>query len=123
MIRRPPTSTLTDPPFPYTTLFRSPYIASAEQLAPEPGHRAGERLRDELRGNLGADITQMRVVELARDLPARAVALNRRRGRSEEHPSELQSLMRISYAVLCLKNKTTQLQTPITHTHVAVSHK
>src|SRR3546814_1474022 len=82
----------------HTTL---PYIASAEQLAPEPGHRAGERLRDELRGNLGADITQMRVVELARDLPARAVALDR----SEEHTSELQSLMRISYAVFCLKKK------------------
>src|SRR3546814_2876233 len=79
MIRRPPRSTRTDTLFPYTTLFRS--IPSDD-----PGPRADPRL-DPLRQS---------------DLECRA----RRAGlRSEEHTSELQSLMRISYAVFCLKKK------------------
>src|SRR3546814_10131963 len=78
MVRRPPRSTRTDTLFPYTTLFRS------------RGQGAGAE-------------------------PARAVGLDEDRaaarhfghivGRSEEHTSELQSLMRISYAVFCLKKK------------------
>src|SRR3546814_4558658 len=78
MIRRPPRSTRTDTLFPYTTLFRS-----------LPG-RHGDR-RGRSRDPAGAH-----------DHPRGA-----RRGRSEEHTSELQSLMRISYAVFCLKKKTT----------------
>src|SRR3546814_13518793 len=78
MIRRPPRSTRTDTLFPYTTLFRSP----ARQRAPDAGGAARP----------------------AGDHDPRPVG--RRRGsRSEEHTSELQSLMRISYAVFCLKKK------------------
>src|SRR3546814_8801017 len=85
MIRRPPRSTLTDTLFPYTTLFRSPASAAASDR--RLCRRRTRRRRDQVR---------------------RA----RRRGqarttdpRSEEHTSELQSLIRISYAVFCLKKK------------------
>src|SRR3546814_1008526 len=86
MIRRPPRSTRTDTLFPYTTLFRS--------RAP---FRPRARPRD--RGD-GAD----RFEGGDRTYRVR-VRRSRRRGRSEEHTSELQSLMRISYAVFCLKKK------------------
>src|SRR3546814_10015341 len=83
MIRRPPRSTRTDTLFPYTTLFRSP-----------------ERLVEHL----------TELVQLARGLRLRMIAhdANSIRLRSEEHTSELQSLMRISYAVFCLKKKKQQ---------------
>src|SRR3546814_5079581 len=78
MIRRPPRSTRTDTLFPYTTLFRS--------------HR------QHCRGTTG------RRTSTSRGPPARQCpAADREHGRSEEHTSELQSLMRISYAVFCLK--------------------
>src|SRR3546814_3126231 len=86
MIRRPPRSTRTDTLFPYTTLFRSlqrPALRNAPddgRYHPNPVQRRHER-----------------------------PALSRygaRHDRSEEHTSELQSLMRISYAVFCLKKKT-----------------
>src|SRR3546814_7975418 len=80
MIRRPPRSTRTDTLFPYTTLFRSPARGRA---------RARGRGDEDLREHAGR---------------ARAPR-GARRGRSEEHTSELQSLMRISYAVFCLKKK------------------
>src|SRR3546814_5108829 len=88
MIRRPPRSTRTDTLFPYTTLFRSAGGAL------RPGERDGRLLPDRSRGR-------------SRFLLAQAGG---RRGgdRSEEHTSELQSLMRISYAVFCLKKKTKQ---------------
>src|SRR3546814_9942780 len=87
MIRRPPRSTRTDTLFPYTTLFRSLHPVLRDQ----PG-----------RGDLGLSL---------RDIPdrgarARPIA-GQRDARSEEHTSELQSLMRISYAVFCLKKKNT----------------
>src|SRR3546814_1666256 len=85
MIRRPPGSTRTDTLFPYTTLFRS-------HAARLPRNRAG-RLRERPGLAEGALAAPLR--------PAR----RRARGRSEEHTSELQSLMRISYAVFCLKKK------------------
>src|SRR3546814_7181347 len=75
MIRRPPRSTRTDTLFPYTTLFRSSERARAH-LPVLGGH-------------------------VARDQPVIARDISR----SEEHTSELQSLMRISYAVFCLKKK------------------
>src|SRR3546814_4207409 len=78
MIRRPPRSTRTDTLFPYTTLFRS-------VLA---GNAAIERSR-----------------ERRRPIGTKSLALRRQHLRSEEHTSELQSLMRISYAVFCLKKK------------------
>src|SRR3546814_2189683 len=82
MIRRPPRSTRTDTLFPYTTLFRS-----GRDNAEESGIDQGARRRDQGQGQ------------------------GRRSGRqprSEEHTSELQSLMRISYAVFCLKKKKTR---------------
>src|SRR3546814_2083068 len=86
MIRRPPRSTRTDTLFPYTTLFRS--------LSTPPIPRPGARFR------------------ATRPAPA-ARAANTSTAtarRSEEHTSELQSLMRISYAVFCLKKKNKQKQ-------------
>src|SRR3546814_4959702 len=126
MVRRPPRSTRTDTLFPYTTLFRSIYagvpsvtlaIAFFQFDGPTPSLPGG-------------------IVELARIGPARIIGKEttilsnsgrailvghafRRETyapcRSEEHTSELQSLMRISYAVFCLKKKTSQhfINTPI----------
>src|SRR3546814_6489297 len=90
MIRRPPRSTRTDTRFPYTTLFRSDAAAEHGLLAEQVG------LALFLEGGLdhaGAAAADRRGVGQA-DLE-----------RSEEHTSELQSLMRISYAVFCLKKK------------------
>src|SRR3546814_2137020 len=86
MIRPPPRSTRTDTLFPYTTLFRSPGRARSVRCTPSSR------------------------------IPTRAVSFRRgtsrrtrpRSIRSEEHTSELQSLMRISYAVFCLKKKKTK---------------
>src|SRR3546814_2268197 len=87
MIRRPPRSTRTDTLFPYTTLFRSHSISSAD--TPLPHRRShGKALLSDAHGRLTRD-----------DAP----------DRSEEHTSELQSLMRISYAVFCLKKKNRQI--------------
>src|SRR3546814_6778286 len=101
MIRRPPRSTRTDTLFPYTTLFRS-------NVSPEgrfQSHVEAEvedvavlddvllALRPHLAGFLGAILAAAADEVLVGD------------GRSEEHTSELQSLMRISYAVFCLKKK------------------
>src|SRR3546814_12173791 len=105
MIRRPPRSTRTDTLFPYTTLFRS-----AKQFL--ASRRREGRRRDRF---------PRRRLAAARASPRHSSACSRRaswlhvRGippaagtpaRSEEHTSELQSLMRISYAVFCLKKKT-----------------
>src|SRR3546814_1483640 len=90
MIRRPPRSTRTDTLFPYTTLFRSRRLRDIEIARPQDPRRP-RRVVPELRA------------AGFRRHPHRAAA----RGRSEEHTSELQSLMRISYAVFCLKKKTT----------------
>src|SRR3546814_7593700 len=80
MIRRPPRSTRTDTLFPYTTLFRS-----------------GAHCAVRLRGQRSA--VHIRPTRDRRGAGLRAIP------RSEEHTSELQSLMRISYAVFCLKKK------------------
>src|SRR3546814_9664368 len=88
MIRRPPRATRTDTPFPYTTLFRSRSTA----------------------------ISAHREFQLARK-NGQMHFLRRRSGarfhRSEEHTSELQSLMRISYAVFCLKKKHNNKLSPL----------
>src|SRR3546814_3416320 len=91
MIRRPPRSTRTDTLFPYTTLFRSmaSFISSIVNRAPLPFTIPRRSSHELLRGAGGA-------------MPAAVAAVIRR---SEEHTSELQSLMRISYAVFCLKKK------------------
>src|SRR3546814_9754763 len=106
MIRRPPRSTRTDTLFPYTTLFRS---GIDHLLAPEEHDPAGDgQIRTEGNGS-GPVAAFHRQPHRADDGP------HDRRQRSEEHTSELQSLMRISYAVFCLKKK--KPQTPTKHTH------
>src|SRR3546814_10679965 len=97
MIRRPPRSTRTDTLFPYTTLFRS---QAGKQRLNCAGAAVAVHAIDGEQGRLHG------------------------RFRSEEHTSELQSLMRISYAVFCLKKKTTcythtnPATPPLTHLHI-----
>src|SRR3546814_6903590 len=86
MIRRPPRSTRTDTLFPYTTLFRS-----------SAGHAA----------RIAANTSRGKRRRLSRQPP---YSSDRVLCRSEEHTSELQSLMRISYAVFCLKKKKKKIQ-------------
>src|SRR3546814_2621014 len=100
MIRRPPRSTRTDTLFPYTTLFRSG--AQRVDHVFQRAHRRVVEIGVEGHGD------QMRRGGGAR--PRQAALLVQHQGevalqRSEEHTSELQSLMRISYAVFCLKKK------------------
>src|SRR3546814_5334747 len=105
MIRRPPRSTRTDTLFPYTTLFRSLEVAAAAHAdiaGREEGQRTGGRRRQaEARIALGARSAAFRRDGPLDELDGHDIA----DPRSEEHTSELQSLMRISYAVLCLKKK------------------
>src|SRR3546814_3245207 len=101
MIRRPPRSTRTDTLFPYTTLFRSkagrrrPAFFIERFIATSPSGVGRAPLRD-------APLLR----RAAFDQILRPERSRRRCWRSEEHTSELQSLMRISYAVFCLKKKT-----------------
>src|SRR3546814_3612844 len=112
MIRRPPRSTRTDTLFPYTTLFRSSAyqrmaqrfscgwlkkVSVAEKKIPTTVITAAYA---------GAFATSLFLYSYRDDAE-----------RSEEHTSELQSLMRISYAVFCLKKKKEQKYKIITHTH------
>src|SRR3546814_9221446 len=98
MIRRPPRSTRTDTLFPYTTLFRSGRICPAAQVD-RHGRRAS-RVPGSARPHL--------LARPWRAAPCRSeVQRDGRLGRSEEHTSELQSLMRTSYADSCLKKTTT----------------
>src|SRR3546814_6777742 len=88
MIRRPPRSTRTDTLFPYTTLFRSEAgLALEQRLLPLADARSGA----------AGPLVWLGLFDAAREI------------RSEEHTSELQSLLRISYAVFCLKNKNNPL--------------
>src|SRR3546814_7022805 len=103
MIRRPPRSTRTDTLFPYTTLFRSIHHLSAS--------------------------SRMNSCALIYIRPQHAHVYYLRSPRSEEHTSELQSLMRISYAVFCLKKKKLKKQSNIPHItqcrhtdHIANTH-
>src|SRR3546814_3943385 len=97
MIRRPPRSTRTDTLFPYTTLFRSVVEAHVDQ----EGQALADFL-DDLGRDLAAPAGQLHLAEESQRLVDRQ---HHQVGRSEEHTSELQSLMRISYAVFCLKKK------------------
>src|SRR3546814_4265391 len=99
MIRRPPRSTRTDTLFPYTTLFRS-LVALAMKAGLDPA-----RIRAEWR----------RADEIPFDARYRYM-------RSEEHTSELQSLMRISYAVFCLKKKNKTIQKTIIHNYTIITN-
>src|SRR3546814_6850923 len=109
MIRRPPRSTRTDTLFPYTTLFRSPL--SPRGLAPGTIGVSAWRGRTMLASPLAASAESVLSADyrVARSMgpgnKCRDDGLGMARDRSEEHTSELQSLMRISYAVFCLKKK------------------
>src|SRR3546814_10362085 len=104
MIRRPPRSTRTDTLFPYTTLFRSRAhpvrVATAAAVVGNPFAGRYEQnliwFQERMRA-VGRRLSCMLLEVIDRDAVER----------SEEHTSELQSLMRISYAVFCLKKKTT----------------
>src|SRR3546814_3790308 len=98
MIRRPPRSTRTDTLFPYTTLFRSKLKTAAATLKTSP---------DEVPARIAALV----------EIRATGVCHTDEFTRSEEHTSELQSLMRISYAVFCLKKKNK------THKHIRMKHQ
>src|SRR3546814_1626529 len=119
MLRRPPRSTRTDTLFPYTTLFRS---RSRCRNCANPARRGlwplGKLLhdavdRDVMRRGSAFHVNGAERVDRVADRRqfgqhgARILALQQR-PRSEEHTSELQSLMRISYAVFCLKKKKTE---------------
>src|SRR3546814_4181746 len=111
MIRRPPRSTRTDTLFPYTTLFRS---------NPAPTYESA----------VTAQIEQVQAKTPKGDLNAllnsgHTWTVDGDGRRSEEHTSELQSLMRISYAVFCLKKKKKSTKTTIENTieqHTCLSH-
>src|SRR3546814_7932970 len=100
MIRRPPRSTRTDTLFPYTTLFRSDTVLSLEEQGFEP-----VLLPVGSDGLIVMDAAQAVIDE--RTALVAGMLVNNEFGviRSEEHTSELQSLMRISYYVFCLHKK------------------
>src|SRR3546814_10716141 len=102
MIRRPPRSTRTDTLFPYTTLFRSPPTAVEPPRRPPETVRAGAEGTIDIspRLSIGVAIDEDEVIE-----------------RSEEHTSELQSLMRISYAVFRLQTHSNARQSRHTAPH------
>src|SRR3546814_3917211 len=111
MIRRPPRSTRTDTLFPYTTLFRSPNVLAI---------RSDEQAKIyDFQSNVLTVInhsdqqykkTSLYAVPAFKAYEKRNREMLSKATRSEEHTSELQSLMRISYAVFCLKKKKTTIQ-------------
>src|SRR3546814_10318290 len=110
MDRRPPRSTRTDTLFPYTTLFRS----SPDQADREHGHHAADEAIEQAPGALRCEQWRQppgAVAEAVEPQRRGEHGAEREGERSEEHTSELQSLMRISYAVFCLKKKISQLTT------------
>src|SRR3546814_3751606 len=100
MIRRPPRSTRTDTLFPYTTLFRSLRMWIADSLA---GNRS------EVHGGIDESVDAFASRLMGQAQGWRKVQVRLEKLRSEEHTSELQSLMRISYAVFCLKKKNNEI--------------
>src|SRR3546814_1660767 len=106
MIRRPPRSTRTDTLFPYTTLFRSSALVLLRKEAARETREQDDRQADQRD-------EYCEPAQRSRQDPSDAALITVSRTsepvRSEEHTSELQSLMRISYAVFCLKKKTNKL--------------
>src|SRR3546814_3520438 len=111
MIRLPPRSTRTDTLFPYTTLFRSAVGDAARYRE----SMVADQCRDRTRMGDGRTAAPARAPPLRPALVAQPGAGDRQRARSEEHTSELQSLMRISYAVFCFKKKQS--------THYSIEHE
>src|SRR3546814_3377270 len=136
MIRRPPRSTRTDPLFPYTTLFpsRRPLVddlrfemldmavdvilvrADAAAFADLDGHRAADHVAArQILGGGGVALHEALALRIG-EIAALAAHPLGDEARSEEHTSELQSLMRTSYAVFCLKKKKKHDKTNIIQT-------
>src|SRR3546814_2971084 len=125
MIRRPPRSTRTDTLFPYTTLFRSRFLdigVELSDLSTKFGNAVldateawSEHVTDEaaLEGVPDSDRAILAAYAREKGLPGWLITL-----RSEEHTSELQSLMRISYAVFCLKKKTKLVHNHAQNTYI-----
>src|SRR3546814_10756554 len=104
MIRRPPRSTRTDTPVPYTTLVRSACCLLTKRLQFGTGDvEIIEGKRQLIFAQLLRPFSECRAGDLVDDMLHPSFTLEA--SRSEEHTSELQSLMRISYAVFCLKKK------------------
>src|SRR3546814_7139154 len=121
MILRPPRSTRTDTLFPYTTLFRST-LSNARKGDEEAGfpHKL-----DKLRTIAAAYKNYIQIVASASSGIKTLADLKGKRIRSEEHTSELQSLMRISYAVFCLKKQKNNIHTRHNtqhYTHILITH-
>src|SRR3546814_2841932 len=114
MLRLPPESTLTDTLFPYTTLFRSARHSRDDHR--QPGRDFGRLLADP-----AGDPARLHAAAARRSHQRFGAGADLYPGgqlgadRSEEHTSELQSLMRISYAVFCLKKHKNHT---ITHKHI-----
>src|SRR3546814_8788688 len=108
MIRRPPRSTRTDTLFPYTSLFRSAVFQTLRRFHQKIGLMPGSYFMQ------SQTPSRPPIVSTAYILNSIG------RGRSEEHTSELQSLMRISYAVFCLNKK--NYETIQTHQQSKVTH-
>src|SRR3546814_7372844 len=122
MIRRPPRSTRTDTLFPYTTLFRSVRLLPrsvqfAGQIRPALRRKSSHYSQLCRRARIGGGLSHS-IMDNTRSMPYLNPVPTIAESRSEEHTSELQSLMRISYAVFCLK-KTKQL-TPTINKHICI---
>src|SRR3546814_5687154 len=119
MIRRPPRSTRTDTLFPYPTLFRSVGDDRTGQAQPDVVLRQDDLGEPSERGRLA--------VAQPQHLRQREALERRVRGplaqRSEEHTSELQSLMRISYAVFCLKKTNKTYHNTQCYNHTSFSYR
>src|SRR3546814_1395423 len=122
MLPRPPRATRTDTLFPYTTLFRSAKVGYATLSEALDAHLPRIAPASALLGD---------IIEIEGDGPLGSMGVYVGNGRifcyhelrSEEHTSELQSLMRISYAVFCLKKKTIDNETKTHDDHIILKHK
>src|SRR3546814_4424163 len=117
MIRLPPRPTRTDTLCPSTTLFRSQLLESTGSAVAEVGHPAIRAVQHAEQAAVVEDRDgDHRNDALRLGLPPEVMGDAGRGARSEEHTSELQSLMRISYAVFCLKKKKKTKKKPVTNT-------
>src|SRR3546814_2593914 len=121
IVRRPPVSTRTDTPFPYTTLFRSRLRRDGGRGCPRArrDRRARRRGDHAFRRFGGGARIGLRSAQILPQQHRREPDADRR---SEEHTSELQSLMRISYAVFCLKKKNKYDHNVYTSTPIKLTH-
>src|SRR3546814_9544127 len=121
MRRRPPISTRTDTLFPYTTLFRSPASGRRKPYAQQPSFRVAAASTRSAHSLEHRHPNRHTIFDLIENHGAGRIRHFRRKfpaPRSEEHTSELQSLMRISYAVFCLKKKKKKR----VHAHTQCTH-